>query len=239
MTSSFSSTNEHAVSTTSAASSTFTSSATSTAPTLAHKPTVAAYNLTGCWTEGSGIRALGQKGYASHNNMTLENCASFCSDYKYFGTEYSSECYCGDFLAASSSEAPLGDCSMTCSGNQYEYCGGGNRLTLYENNKKVTAPSQPSTVGDYTYLGCRTEPAAGGRALNAKGTASDKMANEACAQFCDGFAYFGTEYGGECYCGTALPQTSLEAPQGDCNMLCSGNSTEYCGSGNRLSVYKK
>ncbi|KAF6805249.1 wsc domain containing protein [Colletotrichum sojae] len=237
--SSSSSANDHAVSTTSAASSTTTSSATSTAPTLAHKPTVAAYNLTGCWAEGNGIRALGQKGYASPNNMTLENCASFCSDYKYFGTEYSSECYCGNFLASSSSEAPLGDCSMTCSGNQYEYCGGGNRLTLYESNKKVTAPSQPSTVGAYTYLGCRTEPATGGRALDAKGTASDKMTNEVCAQFCDGFAYFGTEYSGECYCGNALPQTSLEAPQGDCNMLCSGNSTEYCGSGNRLSVYKK
>ncbi|KAJ0388108.1 hypothetical protein COL922a_000739 [Colletotrichum nupharicola] len=202
--------------------------------------TVAAYNLTGCWTEGNGVRALSQNSYASHDNMTLENCAAFCSGYKYFGTEYGGECYCGNFLASSSSSAPLSGCSMTCTGNQYEYCGAGNRLTLYTNNNdKVTGPSQPATAGVYSFLGCRTEPAQGGRALSAKATASDKMTNEVCASFCDGFAYFGTEYSGECYCGSALPDTSIVAPVSECNMLCSGSSTEYCGSGNRLSVYKK
>jgi hypothetical protein len=31
------------------------------------------------------------------------------------------------------------------------------------------------------------------------------------------------------------------APGGtsDCNMLCAGNSSEYCGAGNRLDVYKQ
>ncbi|KAL3303215.1 wsc domain containing protein [Colletotrichum asianum] len=200
-------------STSSLVSPTTMSSATSTLPTLAHKATVAAYNLTGCWTEGNGVRALSQNSYASHDNMTLENCAAFCSGYKYFGTEYGGECYCGNFLASSSSSAPLSDCSMTCTGNQYAYCGAGNRLTLYTNNNdKVTDPSQPATAGVYSFLGCRTEPAQGGRALSAKATASDKMTNEVCASFCDGFAYFGTEYSGECYCGYALPDTSLVAP---------------------------
>ncbi|KAJ3947377.1 uncharacterized protein N0V96_003768 [Colletotrichum fioriniae] len=162
------------------------------------------------------------------------------SDYKYFGTEYSSECYCGNTLASTSAAAPLADCSMTCSGNKYEYCGGGNRLTLYQSDKQVTGPSQPATAGAYAFLGCRTEPAQGGRALDGKATASsDKMTNEACAAFCDGYSYFGTEYGGECYCGNSLPTTSLDAPLSDCSMLCTGSSTEYCGNGNRLSVYKK
>ncbi|WQF79890.1 Putative hem peroxidase, carbohydrate-binding WSC, hem peroxidase superfamily [Colletotrichum destructivum] len=220
-------------------SSTRTSSSTSTVPTLAHKPTVSPYTLVGCWTEGNGVRALSQKNYASGDNMTLEYCASYCSDYKYFGTEYSSECFCGNSLAPSSAEAPLADCGMTCSGNQYEYCGGGNRLTLYRSDKQVTDPTQPATAGAYKFLGCRTEPAQGGRALDAKATASDKMTNEACAAFCDGYSYFGTEYGGECYCGNTLPVTSLEAPASDCSMICTGSTTEYCGNGNRLSVYKK
>ncbi|OHW91654.1 WSC domain containing protein [Colletotrichum incanum] len=210
-----------------------------TVPTLAHKPTVSPFVLVGCWTEGNGVRALSQRNYASGNNMTLEYCASYCSDYKYFGTEYSSECYCGNFLAQSSTEAPLADCAMTCSGNQYEYCGGGNRLTLYQTDKQVNDPVQPATAGAYTFLGCRTEPAQGGRALDAKATASDKMTNEVCAAFCDGYNYFGTEYGGECYCGNTLPATSLEAPAGDCSMFCTGSGNEYCGNGNRLSVYKK
>ncbi|KAJ0334728.1 hypothetical protein COL5a_000791 [Colletotrichum fioriniae] len=204
------------------------------------KPTISPYTLVGCWTEGNGVRALSQKNYASGDNMTLEYCASYCSDYKYFGTEYSSECYCGNTLASTSAAAPLADCSMTCSGNKYEYCGGGNRLTLYQSDKQVTGPSQPATAGAYAFLGCRTEPAQGGRALDGKATASsDKMTNEACAAFCDGYSYFGTEYGGECYCGNSLPTTSLDAPLSDCSMLCTGSSTEYCGNGNRLSVYKK
>ncbi|GKT49252.1 WSC domain-containing protein [Colletotrichum spaethianum] len=204
-----------------------------------YKPTVSPFTLVGCWTEGNGVRALSQKSYTSGNNMTLEYCASYCSDYKYFGTEYSSECYCGNFLDKSSSTAPLADCAMTCSGNQYEYCGGGNRLTLYQSDKQVTAPAQPATAGAYTFLGCRTEPAQGGRALDAKATASDKMTNAVCAAFCDGYTYFGTEYGGECYCGNTLPATSLEAPASDCSMFCTGSGNEYCGNGNRLSVYKK
>ncbi|KAF9881256.1 wsc domain containing protein [Colletotrichum karsti] len=219
--------------------STTTSSVTSTIQTLANKPTVAAYNLTGCWTEGNGVRALSQKSYSSHDNMTLEYCAAFCSDYKYFGTEYSGECYCGNFLASSSAAAPLSDCNMACSGNQFEYCGGGSRLTLYSNNLKLVDPTQPPTAGVYTFLGCRTEPAQGGRALGLKSTASDKMSNDVCADFCSGYTYFGTEYSGECYCGNTLPDTSLVAPNSDCNMVCSGNSTQFCGSGNRLSVYKK
>lgn len=216
------------------------STSTTTSPTLAHRPTISPYTLVGCWTEGNGVRALSQKNYASGDNMTLEYCASYCSDYKYFGTEYSSECYCGNTLASTSAAAPLADCSMTCSGNKYEYCGGGNRLTLYQSDKQVTGPSQPATAGAYAFLGCRTEPAQGGRALDGKATASsDKMTNEACAAFCDGYSYFGTEYGGECYCGNSLPTTSLDAPLSDCSMLCTGSSTEYCGNGNRLSVYKK
>ncbi|KAK2065617.1 WSC domain-containing protein [Colletotrichum caudatum] len=216
-----------------------TSSPTSTAPTLAHKPTISPYTLVGCWTEGNGVRALSQKNYASGDNMTLEHCASYCSGYKYFGAEYGGECYCGDFLAASSSEAPLAECAMTCSGNQYEYCGAGNRLTLYQTDKQIGEPAQPATAGAYKFLGCRTEPAQGGRALDAKVTASDTMTNEACAAFCDDYDYFGTEYGGECYCGDALPETSLEAPASDCSMFCTGSDIEYCGNANRLSVYEK
>jgi hypothetical protein len=37
--------------------------------------------------------------------MTVEQCAKFCSDYIYFGVEYSQECYCGNTLAAGSTTA--------------------------------------------------------------------------------------------------------------------------------------
>jgi len=41
-------------------------------------------------------------------------------------------------------------------------------------------------------------------------------------------------------CGNAISNGGVIAPGGisDCNMLCAGNSSEYCGAGNRLDVYQ-
>lgn len=60
---------------------------------------------------------------------------------------------------------------------------------------------------------------------------------EACATFCAGYKYFGTEYGQECYCGNTLGYVTVE-PETDCNMPCTRNQREYCGVGNRLSLYQ-
>ncbi|KAL7797567.1 heme peroxidase [Trichoderma ceciliae] len=206
--------------------------------TLIHEPTVGPYTLVGCWTEGQGVRALGQKS-TLQANLTNEACAEFCSDFRYFGTEYGEECYCGSFLEATSSTAPLADCNMPCGGNQFEYCGASDRLELYINpNVTGGSPEQPAAAGNFVFVGCQTE-GNGTRALTGAATATGTMSDEACAEFCDDFAYFGTEYGSECYCGDTLDPSSLVAPASDCNMLCSGNELEYCGSGNRLSLYTK
>lgn len=65
------------------------------------------------------------------------------------------------------------------------------------------------------------------------------MTEESCIAFCGGkgAAYAGIEYGSECYCGNTLDSTAAAAPAGDCNMGCSGNVTEACGAGNRLTVF--
>lgn len=81
-------------------------------------------------TEGTGVRALGSQTWAA-GTMTLEACANFCQGYTYFGTEYASECYCGNVFGAGSVEANVQDCSMPCAGNSSEYCGAGNRLSVY------------------------------------------------------------------------------------------------------------
>ena len=65
------------------------------------------------------------------------------------------------------------------------------------------------------------------------------MTEESCIAFCGGksAAYAGIEYASECYCGNTLDSTAAAAPTGDCNMGCSGNATEACGAGNRLTVF--
>ncbi|KAI8630141.1 heme peroxidase [Xylariaceae sp. FL1651] len=203
--------------------------------TPTHKPTVSTYAYEGCWTEGSGgVRALGAK--ATAGNVTLESCAEFCQDYHYFGTEYGRECYCGNVPDASSNQTDLADCNMPCSGDISEYCGASNRLDLYYSNT-TNGPSQPVTVGNYSWYGCQTE-ATSVRALSAKSLVNDNMTLEACATFCEGYMYFGAEYGAECYCGNMFGAGSEDAPASDCNMACKGNTKELCGAGNRLSAYE-
>jgi hypothetical protein len=66
--------------------------------------------------------------------MTLEICASICSspvEYTYFGVEYGGECYCGNDFSVGSVSAPDTDCYFVCPGDNFEYCGAGNRLSAY------------------------------------------------------------------------------------------------------------
>ena len=188
-----------------------TSSTSSPSPTLAIKPQVGGYNFVGCWTEGVGTRALTGAAFA-YDGMTLETCMVNCTGFAYWGTEYGRECYCGNKPDPSSSQAALSDCSFSCAGNQYEYCGAGNRLELYSTTATATATATLSTsstaaptstlavkptVGKYSFQGCITE-GNGIRALSAASTANDGMTLEVCAAYCDSFTYFGTEYGREC-----------------------------------------
>ncbi|KAK3325520.1 hypothetical protein B0H66DRAFT_548554 [Apodospora peruviana] len=241
----FSTTSTSSSSTTTTRSSTTTTStsstlSTGTTSTLVHKPTISPYTLAGCWTEATNNqRALSAKSYTSGTAMTLEVCASFCSGYKYFGAEYASECYCGNSLHATSTNVSLSECNMPCNGNPLEYCGAGNRLELYVNDAVVApaAPSHPPTItGGWTFSACRTE-ATGARALSAQSYAAGTMTLESCAAYCVGYTYFGVEYATECYCGNSFATGSVVAPVGDCSMTCGGNATEFCGAGNRLSVY--
>jgi len=221
--------------------------------TLAVKPTVGDYVFVGCQTEATNSRALSQDTYAD-DAMTLESCAAYCAGYIYFGAEYGRECYCGNSLNAGSVPASLGDCSMTCGGDPFAYCGAGNRLQFY---RLASAPTETAatatittatptgtlsiqpTVSSYTYAGCWNE-ATGARALGAKSYDSAAgMTLEACAAFCTGYKYFGTEYASQCFCGNALhpTATSTDDDGAACSMPCSGNPYQFCGAGNLLSLY--
>ncbi|KAK4157645.1 hypothetical protein C8A00DRAFT_11591 [Chaetomidium leptoderma] len=254
LTSSSSTTDPSSEATTPPTSTTTTTTAPTPTGTLTRVPTVSPYTHAGCWTEVAAGRALDAKTYASGDAMTLESCAAFCAGYRYFGTQYAAECYCGNALSALSTEAPaLADCAMPCSGNAFQYCGGPNRIELYENYDAVVTvpvpgggggapPTQPATVaggGGWGFYGCMTE-ATGVRALGAEAPlAVDDLTLESCAAFCEGYQYFGAEYGRECYCGNGFGEGSVEASAADCSMACAGDATELCGNGNRLSVYSK
>lgn len=90
----------------------------------------------------------------------------------------------------------------------------------------------------WVYAGCYFDDV-GARSLSGGNTASQTtMTDESCISFCasNDFIYAGTEYSNECWCDSTLA-AQIE-PDADCNMPCSGNSTESCGGSGRLTVFK-
>lgn len=93
--SSSSSTSDEVNTTPSTTPSTTTSSSTSSSaePTVSlhHRETVGGYNLVSCWTDRVDRRTL-EGAYKAGDDLTLEMCAEFCSDFIYWGAEYGREC---------------------------------------------------------------------------------------------------------------------------------------------------
>ncbi|KAL5410343.1 hypothetical protein PMIN04_010680 [Paraphaeosphaeria minitans] len=200
-------------------------------------PTIPGYDYKGCYSEGNTTRALLGPAY-SKANMTVEYCAQLCHGATYFGVEYGSECYCGATLQSSSVPQPPTDCSMICAGHPSTYCGGPSRLSLYLNTTSPRPLVVNPQIANYTYTGCFTDSVEA-RVLTDVYVADASMTVEKCAGTCAGYAWFGTEYGAECYCGGGLRNSSMKVAEGECGTVCGGSGGEFCGGGNRLSLYQR
>ncbi|KAH8599832.1 hypothetical protein B0O99DRAFT_682314 [Bisporella sp. PMI_857] len=158
--SSISSTTAHPSTTSSSSSSSqsLTSSTTSSStavPTLRIVKSAGVYNYLGCFTEANGVRALAAASFPDDTN-TVEKCVAACSPYLYAGAEYGRECWCANSFGIGSAQVSDSECSMTCSGDQYEYCGAGNRLTVYIKNGtdsgSVSSPLLRTTTSTSTSI---------------------------------------------------------------------------------------
>ncbi|KAF2643636.1 hypothetical protein P280DRAFT_213743 [Massarina eburnea CBS 473.64] len=198
-------------------------------------PSLANYTYVGCLSDSPSNRTLLTKSRATSDN-TYAACSSFCSGYQYFGVEYASECYCSNALEYTI-QNPSSDCSMSCSGDSSTPCGGPARITVFTSNTTVNVIGNPS-IANYAYIGCYTD-SVGARVLADGYLADSAMTIEKCAAQCSGYTYFGTEYGSECYCGNGWKNPSQKAAEGDCGFACGGNSLEYCGAGDRLTMYQR
>jgi hypothetical protein len=77
-------------------------------------------------------------------NMTVAACTSACqaAGYLLAGCEYGGECWCDNTFTNGGTIAPqtsdgLSGCSKLCNGNLSEYCGGANRLDVYNFNNTI------------------------------------------------------------------------------------------------------
>ncbi|KAF9886547.1 hypothetical protein FE257_011319 [Aspergillus nanangensis] len=102
-------------------------------------------------------------------------------------------------------------------------------------------PSIVRTVGDYTYVGCYVD-SADNRVLNGESITDGSdtgVTVEECVEFAvaNGWRYAGVEFGSECYVGNNL-NVQDQMADGDCDKVCAGDATQFCGEGGRIQVYR-
>lgn len=141
-------------------------------------PVVTKPNYVGCATDNYNNTGRTLTGASlSQLNMSSSICQNFCATaqggrgWQYWGTEYGSECYCGNtlsgtnFLTTPTTSITNATCNKRCTGVGDEICGGPNALSLY-NNTAYIAPSVKSPIGKFVQQECLTDPGlSGGRAL--------------------------------------------------------------------------
>ena len=90
--------------------------------------------------------------------------------------------------------------------------------------------------GRYRYLGCYVDKPA--RDLKGHGFADANMTISMCVATCKGkgFRFAGTQFSRECFCGDAYG-TYGRTGSGECNDVCGGRPSEFCGGYWRNSVY--
>ncbi|CAN0001564.1 unnamed protein product, partial [Sphacelaria rigidula] len=88
-------------------------------------------------------------------------------------------------------------------------------------------------------LGCWTDEI-GNRVLSGAFLKADpEMTTEKCATECIGSTYFGTEYAEEqCFCGSSIDNPAVHGVSTDCDMPCSGDSSQLCGGRYAINVFK-
>jgi len=181
--------------------------------------------------------------------MTMEKCTAAClaAGFQLAGGEYASQCFCGNSFVNGGAPAAATDCNMLCQGNSEEFCGGPNRLTAYNytglgssgggggGGQGIVTTGLP---GSWAYNACWVDNVHG-RIINGNDFGNAHITVESCIATCiaNNFTVAGLEYSTQCFCGNVLINGAVQGAQSTCNMPCGGNSAEFCGGPNRLSVY--
>ncbi|KAJ7431964.1 hypothetical protein B0H11DRAFT_2297925 [Mycena galericulata] len=121
------------------------------------------------------------------------------------------------------------------------------RPSVYRSQPPAEPATVPQSVGDggrWNYTGCYTDSVSN-RVLPEKADVDGGMTVEKCTSACQakGFPFAGTEYAKgtpslsflsyDLWCGDRLDS----APASGCDMACTGDGSQNCGGGNRLSVF--
>lgn len=114
----------------------------------------------GCYTDSVSLRTLATNTQVvgGPNNQGPDVCTAACkaAGFRYAGNEYGGECWCGNSLDNGGGPAPdLNEqCQMPCHGDSSLFCGGPDRLTLFDCSPPAppTSCSNPGTCNQFVII---------------------------------------------------------------------------------------
>ncbi|KAJ7578021.1 WSC domain-containing protein [Mycena floridula] len=223
-------------------------------------PAVGDWVSLGCFSDNVEGRALTTGPVDTSDAVSIEKCTDACFNLglPLAGTEFGQECWCGAEVENGGALATITDCNIACVGNSSEFCGGPNRLNLYNftgtdlpvigggggeggGTGGGPTPNGPVLTGlpePWAYSACYVDGAFG-RVFTVEMPATANNTVETCIAACDarGFNLTGVEFINECWCGNEMINGAVVADESSCNLGCAGDATEACGGANRISVY--
>ncbi|KEP51966.1 glycoside hydrolase family 16 protein [Rhizoctonia solani 123E] len=97
----------------------------------------------GCFSDADAPnRVLSDQHTMSDVSLTTTSCIKSCaaSGYKFAGTQFSKECWCGNALNTTGGAGqPSEACDMLCSGDSDQVCGGNYKINLFAANSGQTS----------------------------------------------------------------------------------------------------
>lgn len=93
--------------------------------------TVPTWVSLGCYSDATNARTLSKSLNIAGN--TNKKCQDACLDagYKYAGTEFGNQCFCGNTIDNAGAPIAQSTCNKACAGDSTTTCGGPNALTLF------------------------------------------------------------------------------------------------------------
>jgi hypothetical protein len=99
----------------------------------------------------------------------------------------------------------------------------------------------PIVCYSYELIGCYNDHLAlNERDMSAALFLDDKLTPDMCEVKCGSarYAYFGLQYGNECWCNNEYGQYGQADDPTTCHMQCAGDANQHCGGPLRLLVHK-
>uniref|UniRef100_A0A2H8TH86 non-specific serine/threonine protein kinase n=1 Tax=Melanaphis sacchari TaxID=742174 RepID=A0A2H8TH86_9HEMI len=193
-------------------------------------------NSVGCYNLDS-FSQYDKKVYTLKETIDSHRCFYICNErgFKYAAVS-EDHCECSYEIPSADQRKKQEECNQ-CTGDESEYCGGPNSISVYENDWFGIATGNLSK----THLGCFENnwmyPIMDGWNISFPKEMTSLKCVSSC--FTRGYPFVALVSSTECLCSFVSPpvEAKLRAGERHCNAACSGGKENVCGDRNHYNVF--